>query len=208
MGNLLNGAPKDRAIAIGYFAALIYTLTFVFILRNITQPFLRSFSRPQLLFVTIGSLGAIFVETVIWSAQTQLHTSGIAIHPNLLIDLIMTMPFYILLCYLLSKIVLNYSFSWPSIALAGGFYELIADGVVGNLFQLNITGVLISPLFLPIFIVFYSPIVLVPFLALRKNLNAAKIAQNKYLPLVKPIKAALILPFSIGVGFLVAQILK
>lgn len=207
-GNLLNGVPKDKVIAIGYFGAFFYTLLFGLILRNIIYNISAGILNKRIFFTIVGTIGAVFMEGLIWLVQVELKTTGAAISPNLWLDLIMTVPFYTLLCYFLSSVVLKYKFPWQAIALAGGFYELMADGVVGNLAQLNIAGVFMSPILLPIFVVTYSPIILIPFLILPKNHSAIKPVGKEYLVLITPAKAALILPFSIGTGLFISQIFK
>lgn len=207
LGNLLNGALKDKAIAIGYFSAAAYTLIFGLLLRKTLQNISARFASKKLLFIVYGAIGAIFVETVIWWAQIALNAKGAAISSILWIDLLMTVPFYVLLCYFLSSLVLKYKFSWIAIALAGGFYEVVADGIIGNLIGFNILGALISPFFLPMFIITYSPIILVPFLLLPSNSNLARESNKKYFfVLLKPVKAALIFPFSIGLGLLLEKL--
>lgn len=207
LGNLLNGVLKDKAISIGYFSAAAYTLIFGLLLRKNLQKISANFTNKRLLFTIYGAIGAIFVETVIWLAQVSLNTTGAAISTNLWIDILMTVPFYVLLCYFLSGLVLKYNFSWVTIALAGGFYETMADGIIGNLIGLNILGALISPVLLPIFIITYSPIILVPFLLLPPNPALAKNSVKKnFLILLKPAKAVLIFPFSLGLGFLLEKL--
>ena len=206
LGNLSGEVLKDKAIAIGYFSAVTYTLIFGLLLRKNLQKISAKFINKRLLFTIYGSIGAIFLETVVWLAQTVLNIKGAAISPNLWIDLLMTVPFYILLCYFLSGLVMKYNFSWVTIALAGGFYEIVADGIVGNLISLNVLGVLISPILFPIFIIIYSPIILVPFLLLPPNPNLVKISKKNFLILLKPVKAALIFPFSIGLGLLLEKL--
>lgn len=208
IGNLQNGILKDKAIAIGYFSALTYTFAFGFLLRKKLQQILLKFNNQVILFTVIGSIGAFFIETVIWMAQTYLKTTGAAIHPNLFIDLIMTMPFYTLLSYFVAKWVIKSPFSWATIALAGGFYETAADGIVGNLVGLNILGALISPILIPLFIVMYSPIILVPFLLTKNTNQLIDPSKLKYKVLFKPLLALVIFPFSLGLGFLLASVLK
>jgi len=207
LGNLLNGVLKDGAIAIGYFSAAAYALVFGLLLRKNLQKILTNFADKKLLFTICGTIGGIFVETVIWWAQTTLNTKGAAISTNLWIDLLITVPFYILLCYFLGDLVMKYNFSWIAIALAGGFYEIIADGIIGNLIGLNILGALISPILFPIFIITYSPIILVPFLLLPPNPDSAKNSIEKdFLILLKPVKAALIFPLFFGLGLLLEKL--
>lgn len=204
LNNLLNGVPKDKAIAVGYFSAILYTFLFGFVLQKPLKKLFSGFSTIAS-FTIIGTIGSIFIETVIWAAQEILHTTGAAISPILFLDLIMTVPFYSLLSYLFSKQLSKSNFTWQAVAIAGGCYEIVADGVIGNLVQLNLLGALISPILLPIFVVVYSPIILAPFLIISKNEASIN---NKYTLLIKPALAALIFPFSLGLGFLLGQIIK
>lgn len=207
LGNLSNGVLKDKAIAIGYFSAAAYTLIFGLLLRKNLQKISTNLTNKKLLFTIYGAVGAIFVETVIWLAQILLKTEGAAISQNLIVDLVMTVPFYTLLCYFLSGLIMKYKFSWVTIALAGGLYEIIADGIIGNLIGLNILGALISPILFPIFIITYSPIILVPFLLLPPNPDLVKNSPRKdFFVLLKPAKAAFIFPFSLGLGLLLEKL--
>lgn len=207
-GNLLNGADKDKVVAVGYFSALAYTLIFGFILQKQGQKFLSRFNNQKFIFTVLGSIGAIFIETAIWVAQTFLKTTGVAIHPNLLVDLVMTVPFYTLLSYFVAKWVMKYAFSWPTIALAAGIYETAADGVIGNLIRLNFFGALISPILIPVFMVLYAPIILVPFLLMPRMGSPVKPSFREYKVLLKPLIALAVFPFSLGLGILLGNILK
>jgi len=207
--NLLNGSAHDKAIATGYFIAIFYTLIFGFLLRKIIQKLFTRFSNTILLFTIIGSLGAALVETSIWFAQTLYETTGAAISSNIWVDLIMTMPFYILLTFFFAKLATRYWFSWKIAAISGGFYEIIADGVIGNLFIGNVFGILLAPFLFPIFIVVYSPIILTPFLLLSPRLvPTQELKGKKYLKLLWPTLAVLILPISIFLGYLLDKTLK
>lgn len=207
LGNLLNGALKDKAIAAGYFTALFYTFFAGTVFKKFFQRALSLIKNQSLQFVFLGVIGSIIVEAVIWFAQVILKTEGAAISTHLLIDLMMTVPFYALLCYSLSKIIIQYRFSWITVAIFAGIYETMADGMIGNLFQLNILGALISPVLIPIFIVTYSPIILAPFLITKNLFHPDKIATGKdYLLLFRPLKSGLIFPVSIGLGFLLEKL--
>lgn len=207
-GNLTYGVSKDKAIAVGYFSAALYTFVFGFLLRRRLQPYIVQISNQKLAFTLIGTVGAIFVETVVWVAQVYFKATGAAIHPNLLVDLLMTVPFYTLLCYFVAKWVIQLNFSWPMIAVTGGIYETGADGIVGNLIQLNFLGALISPVLIPVFMITYSPIILVPFLLAVRTVPTMSPAKKNYMILLKPLLALLILPLSIGAGLLLGEFVR
>ncbi|KKS13208.1 MAG: hypothetical protein UU67_C0029G0011 [Candidatus Daviesbacteria bacterium GW2011_GWB1_41_5] len=206
VNNLLNGKPSDKAIAVGYFAAIFYTLIFGVILCRFLREAL-SLINPNLSFVVLTFAGSVFLEIIIWAAQNFFQASGAAISSNLVADLIMTVPFYTLLSYLFARFLLSYRLSWQMVVVAGGFYEVAADGVIGNLVRLNLAGALISPLLLPLFVITYAPIILVPFLVISPLINPVLDLKGKsWLVLAKPLWAVLIFPFSLGLGLLVEKI--
>jgi hypothetical protein len=117
-----------------------------------------------------GGLGAAFVETeyVVWEHLTG--AIGAAASPNLAIDLLETMPWYLLLMVFLGVTLRHIRPSLFQMLLLGGVYELMADGLLGSL----IGGTLVSSwafllIIVPIFTLVYSPIVALPALAVWKS---------------------------------------
>jgi hypothetical protein len=87
----------------------------------------------------------------------------VAANPNLIIDLLVTMPWYIAMVGVFWLVFRRYQYSWKVVFLLGGLYELGADGIVGQLMG----GKAITPQYLFLlcfyyftFVVVYSPMLL------------------------------------------------
>jgi len=121
-------------------------------------------------FVLIGSLGALWVETLFWIAEKLTGAVGIAASPNLIVDLLVTMPWYVAMIAVLWLVHRRFRYHWATVALLGGLYEMGADGVVGHI----LGGEALTPgylatlvlLYSGVFVVVYAPIVLPPVWAL------------------------------------------
>lgn len=101
------------------------------------------------------------------------NASGIAANPNLVLDWLITMPWYLMMTFLLWYVVTKYRFSLFELILLGGIYEFWADGILGNFAKGELFGPasLLLPLILPLFMTVYSPILLFPNLALRSEFS-------------------------------------
>ncbi len=205
--NLLWATSYDKATAFGYFIALFYTMILGFLLRKSITSFFANLNKTRS-FVVLGLFGAFIVETSIWGAQTVFHITGAAISSKPFVDLIMTLPFYATLTYLFSKIALENEnkLSWVTVIILGGIYEIFADGVFGNLFKGDLLAILLSPLLLPVFVIVYAPIILVPYLIIfnPKGKWDEFIFEFKFL---EPALAVLVLPVSITLGLILEKVL-
>ncbi len=205
--NLSSGTPYDKSISMGYLTALIYTIVFGFLLqKTLSSAFANS--NKVLTFVALGLTGAVIVETSIWAAQNVFKASGASINDILAVDLLMTLPFYGFLTYLFAKVAIKsqHKPSLLSVLVLGGIYELFADGVFGSLLKNSLLGVLLSPLMLPVFVVIYAPIILVPYIV---TFNPKDRWANFNLEVIflKPVFAVLVLPFSIMLGLFIRRVL-
>ena len=128
---------------------------------------------PRAKFVLIGSLGAAWVETVFWALEKVFHAKGVAASPNLAIDLLVTMPWYVMMVALLYRVETTHRYSMYEVLLLGGVYELGADGVVGPFVggTFSIVSLPIVLLLLPMFVVVYSFMVMPPSVLLRADLE-------------------------------------
>ncbi len=125
---------------------------------------------PQAKLILACSLGAAFVETeyVFWEHVSGAVTS--VANPNLALDLMETMPWYILLAIFLSVALQHVRPSLFQLLLLGGVYELMSDGILGSLLGGTLTTDWPFLLVLvPIFTLVYSPIIALPTLAVRKS---------------------------------------
>lgn len=134
---------------------------------------------PRKKFVLIGGLGAVWAEFVFWFFEKGFGASGVAASSNLGLDLLITVPWYVLMLFLLFKVETKYHYSYAEILVLGGIYELGADGILGQLFEgLTVEGLLIVPMMLPLFVIVYSIIVLPPTYVLRKEIDAIRMDEK------------------------------
>ena len=114
---------------------------------------------------------AAFIETLFWGIQKILGATDVAAHPNLLIDLGLTMPWYAGMVVLFVFAQRRRNFSMAVVLLLGALYEVGADGLVGGQIIPLISGkpvdfvgswVLLAALAFWQFIPVYSSMVLAP----------------------------------------------
>lgn len=113
-----------------------------------------------------GGLGAAYVETEYEAWQHVIGANGVAASPNLAIDLLVTMPWYLLMVGFLTVALKHTKPTLFQLLLMGGVYELMADGLLGSFLggRLASTFILL-PFVIPIFTLVYSPIIVLPTLA-------------------------------------------
>jgi len=113
-----------------------------------------------------GGMGAAYVETEYEIWQHVFGASGVAANPNLAIDLLVTMPWYLLMTAFLTVTLRHRKTTLFELLLLGGVYELMADGLLGSILGgAPLLGFLGLPFAIPIFTLVYSPIVALPALA-------------------------------------------
>lgn len=129
-------------------------------------------------FVVIGALAAAWVEFEFWSMEIISGVRGIAANPNFFLDLLATMPWYIIMTFLLWKVLTKYSYSLYAILIYGGIYDFFADGILGTIINTGsfpsaqqFISLLIN---FPVFVITYSFIVLVPVGLLREEIVKAE----------------------------------
>lgn len=133
---------------------------------DVKKPWERLNINPGTKLFLAGGLGAVFVETEFLVWEYVLHAKGVAANPNLAIDLLETMPWYLLVLALLTVSLRHTKPTLFQLMVLGGVYELMSDGILGSL----VGGTLGSDwLFLlvlvPIFTIVYSPIIALPAMA-------------------------------------------
>jgi len=101
----------------------------------LTRPFWlpRLARRPLRNASLLGVFNAAVVETIFLVFEKLMGAEGVAAHPNLLIDLVMTLPWYAMLVIAFVKLQQRQRFSPAVVLLLGAVYELGADGVAGPL---------------------------------------------------------------------------
>ncbi len=128
---------------------------------------------PKAKFILIGSLCAIYIETVFWVVEKIAGFEGLAAHPNLLIDLLITMPWYVAMITLLWKVETKQKYSYLEILILGGIYDFFADGIIGSIFSGAFSPLILVLLVIiyPIFFIAYSLIVLTPSFLLENEID-------------------------------------
>jgi hypothetical protein len=131
--NLFRGSAHDKVVAYSLFTCAASTVA-VWTFRDVIASWARKWNAsPRLKFIIIGSSGAAFAEYVFWQFERLFAITGVAANPNLAIDLLVTMPWYVMMIALLWKVETRYKYSFAEIFFLGGAYELGADGLVGSI---------------------------------------------------------------------------
>ncbi|MCS7364240.1 MAG: hypothetical protein NDF54_02225 [archaeon GB-1867-035] len=118
---IFNGGANDRTIG---FSSLICGFSSLFIWRfraQLESRVNRWRWRPKTKFIFLGGIGALWVEFVFWLFERIFNASSIAASSNLLLDWLITMPWYLMMTYLLWYVVNKYLFSIFELLLLGGF---------------------------------------------------------------------------------------
>jgi hypothetical protein len=119
----------------------------------------------------LGIANAVVVETLFWIAERLMGATGIAASDNLLLDLVITMPWYIGMVMIFVRVQNRRRFPAAVILLLGALYEMGADGVVGGQImpllmgeQIDVLGAWLALVLLMFwqFIPVYSSMVLPP----------------------------------------------
>jgi hypothetical protein len=135
---------------------------------------------PKKKFILIGSLGAVWVESIFWMLETLSGVEGVASDPNFFLNLLGTMPWYILMVFFLWKVEIAHRYSYTALLMLGGIYDLFADGVLGILLARQSLAILpFLIIFLPNFVVSYSFMILPPSFLLREETDKIRIAGKR-----------------------------
>lgn len=166
---IIGESKTDRTVAVSAFVCGVSTFFFWSCKNRIS---LKGMMSPRKKFVLIGGLGAVWAESVFWFFEKIFGASGVAASPVLALDLLVTMPWYIMMLFFLFKVETKYHYSYTEILLLGGVYELGADGILAQVFD----GFTLSNLFsafmvIPLFVIVYSVMVLPPSYLLRDEVD-------------------------------------
>jgi len=84
----------------------------------------------------LGIFNAAVIETIFVASGQWLGAESAGAHPNLLIDLVLTMPWYVLMVTTFVQGQHRQHFSPAAVLLLGALYELGADGMVSQIVSL------------------------------------------------------------------------
>jgi hypothetical protein len=132
--------PEDQTTALAIAGSGLYT-----VLLGRTRRFWlpRLSRRPLRNAMLLGSVNAAVIETLFLVTEKGMGAEGVAAHPNLLIDWLITMPWYIGMVVIFVQVQHRRRFSPWTVLLLGGIYEMGGDGIVGGI----LSGELFNPLY-------------------------------------------------------------
>jgi hypothetical protein len=189
-------SPRNLTLIISIASSGAYTLL-LYLSRRAWLPWLAR--RPVAGATAIGIFNAALVEALFLAVQTALGATGVAAHENLLMDWLITMPWYAGMVWIFVRVQRRERYSAAAVLLWGAAYEAGADGVVGGLVVPAILGTAPAPLqylamlvglafwqFIPV----YSSLVLAPALVLdaaaQRRVEPAVPRSARFLPGMKP----------------------
>lgn len=202
----LEPTPENFTLVVSITLSGVYTIL-LFLTRKAWLK--RLSSKPVINAILLGSFNAAVIEALFLIVEKIFGASGVAAHPNLLIDLIITMPWYIGMVWIFVKVQEKERFPYAVVLLLGGVYEMGADGIIGgvvipaimgtpvNLIEFIVLGILAAFWqFIPV----YSSMVLPPAMILVEALPAPESSKRKWIRAFLPL--VLLIPFLIYLIFL------
>lgn len=129
VGTFKNPTPNNWTTFCAIETAGLYTLL-LFLTRRWWLPILAR--RPAIRATTFGIFNAALIEAEFWAFERLFGGQGIAASSNLLLDWLLTMPWYIGMVILYVRGQTRSRFPPVVLFLLCGLYEAGADGVVGG----------------------------------------------------------------------------
>ncbi len=156
------GASRETLVVVSELLLFLF-FGLVFLLRKRLSQLLDGAHPLAMYFVVIGYLVSVVAETAYIFSKP--------LHRNLLIDLLLTAPWYIMWMMLWYRILKRFRFSVMEAFILGGFHGFVVEAVVsGYLFASPILALL----GLPLFSVVYGFFFIVPYLLLKNNFKDQK----------------------------------
>ena len=129
VGTFKNPTPNNLTTFCAIETAGLYTLL-LFLTRRWWLPILAK--HPAFRAIVFGIFNAALIEAEFWAFERLFGGSGIAASSNLLLDWLLTMPWYIGMVILFVRGQTRSRFSPLLLLLLCGLYEAGSDGVVGG----------------------------------------------------------------------------
>lgn len=169
--------------------------------------------------VLLGIFKTAVVEMIFLVLENLFGAAGVAAHPNLIIDLLLTMPWYMVMVCSFAHADHRRRFSTATILLLGAIYELGAHGLVGPLVGLVFSDAqILDPLYWLLlgtiafwqFIPIYSSMLLPPSLVMNTTVPATRAAGPVRRDAVRPLLwlfpiMGYVLDFTLLPGFFTPQ---
>ena len=155
--------PENKTLFVSIVLSGVYTVLLDWT-RRWWLP--RLAARPLRNAMALGIFNAALIETLFLVVQHAFGAEGVAANPNLVMDLVLTMPWYIGVVVIFVRVQHRRRFSYAVVWLLGGLYEMGADGLIGGVFEGTIFTwegwVLLVTIAYWEFILVYSSLVLPP----------------------------------------------
>jgi hypothetical protein len=151
------GPSRDTLVVVSELLLFLFFLV-VYTLRKNLAACMHRVSSRWLRWLILGYAACFVAETVYIFSKP--------LHRNLIIDLILTAPWYILWMLAWYGILRRYDFSVKEAFILGGLHGFFVEGIV-SLFI--ITKPILALLGLPLFSVIYGFFFITPYLVLRKD---------------------------------------
>ena len=126
---IIEPTPENFTLATSITLSGVYTLL-LSCTKGIWLP--QAQKKPVRNAIIIGIINAALIETLFLVIEKIFGAEGIAAHPNLLVDLILTMPWYIGMVWFFVMVQKEERFPFAGVLLLGAVYELGADGIIGG----------------------------------------------------------------------------
>jgi hypothetical protein len=134
-------SPENLTLCVSIIASGVYT----FALYRTRERWLpRLAGKPFRNAVLTGIANAAVIETLFLVVEKLFGAHGVAAHPNLLVDLALTMPWYAGMVFFFCRIQERYQYPNAAVLLIGAVYELGADGIVGGQVMPILTGTVVN----------------------------------------------------------------
>jgi hypothetical protein len=133
----LEPSPENLTLGVSIILSGLYT-GFLYLARPLWLDKLAQ--KPLRGAILLGTFNAALIETLFLGVEKIFGASGVAAHPNLLVDLIITMPWYIGMVWIFVGVQQKERFSTSAVLLLGAVYELGADGLIGGLILPSLMG--------------------------------------------------------------------
>ncbi|MGD2162438.1 MAG: hypothetical protein PVG02_08365 [Anaerolineales bacterium] len=125
---------EPTAENITLFIAILSSGLYTLLLR-LTRPLwlYKLSSEPLRNAALLGIFNAALIETLFLLVEKICGAEGVAAHPNLLIDLLLTMPWYTAMVITFVRVQNRRRFTSATVLLLGALYELGGDGFIGQI---------------------------------------------------------------------------
>jgi hypothetical protein len=202
---LSDRSPKNLTLAISIEGSGLYTLL-LFFTRRLWLPKLAR--RPIAGATVLGMVNAAIIEALFLAVQTALGAEGVAADPDLVVDWLLTMPWYIGMVWSFVRVQKSETYAASAVLLWGAVYESGSDGTVGGVIMPLLMGARVNPIehfvflfglafwqFIPV----YSSMVLPPAWVLAAaHPEAPSEMRARFLPGLKPL--LWLIPYTLYLG--------